>query len=241
MGEESRRVVVVMPAYNAEHTIEKTVLTLPPVYDDMLLCDDASSDGTVARSLALGIPTVVHQSNKGYGANQKTLYARAFEHHPDVIVMVHPDNQYNTLGLPEMIAMVRRGEADMVLGSRMETALKNNMPWWKYWGNRFLTVLQNTVFGTRLSEFHSGLRVYRADVLRAMPYQTFSDRFVFDSEVIAWLIANGHRLREYPSECYYNDSVSSVSFKDSVVYGFATVRVLIHYLRGVYRTHDRIV
>lgn len=235
MGEKSRRVVVVMPAYNAKHTIDKTVQGLPMVYDDILLCDDASTDGTAAHSVTLGIPTVVHQSNKGYGANQKTLYSLALEKHPYVIVMVHPDNQYNTSGLPEMIAMVQRGETDMVLGSRMKTALKNKMPWWKYCGNRFLTVLQNAVFGTRLSEFHSGLRIYRADVLRAMPYQTFSDRFVFDSEVIAWLIANGHRLREYPTECYYNDSVSSVSFKNSVVYGFATLRVLIHYLCGGYR------
>ncbi len=237
--QNKKNIIVIMPAYNAEQTVESTLRAVPLVYDEVLLCDDASRDNTFVRSEQLGITTVRHSDNRGYGANQKTLYALAFARDPDVIVMVHPDNQYDTSRIPEMIEMVRTGAADMVLGNRMETALKNKMPWWKYVGNRFLTSIQNKIFNTHLSEFHSGLRAYNAKALRRAPLQTFSDDFVFDSEVIAWFLANGHRVREVPVECYYNTDVSSVGFTRSAVYGCATLRTLIRYVCGAYNTRSK--
>lgn len=223
-----------MPAYNAGKTLEATVRALPCEYDDILLCDDGSVDDTSLRSESLGITTVRHKNNRGYGANQKTLYALAAKGGAEIVVMVHPDNQYSTERLPEMIGMIRDGSADMVIGSRMMTALQNNMPWWKYIGNRFLTTVQNVIFKTNFSEFHSGLRVYNAHVLDTMPLSSFSDDFVFDAEVVAWCLANTYRIREVPAECYYNSSVSSVNFRRSVEYGFATLRTLVRFMRGAY-------
>ncbi|MDP2630755.1 MAG: glycosyltransferase family 2 protein [Candidatus Uhrbacteria bacterium] len=239
ISDENKRIIVVMPAYNAEQTVEQTLRSLPSVYGEVLLCDDGSNDDTVKRSAGLGIATVRHEKNKGYGANQKTLYSLAREKDIDIIVMVHPDNQYSTERLPEMIAMIRNDSADLVIGSRMTTALENNMPWWKYLGNRFLTTAQNVVFGTHLSEFHSGLRVYNARIFDSMPLRTFSDDFVFDAEVVAWCLANKYRIREVPAECYYNSSVSSVNFRRSVEYGLATLRTLVRFVHGVYLNNSK--
>lgn len=237
IAEEKKRIIVVMPAYNAELTVENTLRALPRVYDEVLLCDDGSRDDTTKRSAELGITTVGHATNKGYGANQKTLYSLALEKHADIIVMVHPDNQYNTSRISEMIGIVKRGEADLVLGSRMATARTHGMPWWKYCGNRFLTFFQNRIFKTHFSEFHSGLRVYDAHALARMPWHTFSDNFVFDSETIAWFLANGYGIREVPTECYYNEKASSLNFCRSVVYGLATLVTLLRFLRGEYAAH----
>lgn len=233
------RIIVIMPAYNAGKTLEATVRALPSEYNEILLCDDGSADDTCARSEELGITTVRHEENKGYGANQKTLYALALKKKADIIIMVHPDNQYNTKCIPEMIALVRDGTADLVLGSRMSTALEHAMPWWKYGGNRFLTIAQNTVFGSKFSEFHSGLRAYDAHLLAEMPLSTFSDDFVFDAEVIAWCSANKYRICEVPAECYYNSTVSSVNFRRSVEYGLATLYTLVRYLRGEYSKNSK--
>jgi D-alanine-D-alanine ligase-like ATP-grasp enzyme/glycosyltransferase involved in cell wall biosynthesis len=234
MEDNKKKVIVIMPAYNAGKTLEATVRALPAQYDELLLCDDGSVDDTYRQSEKLGITTVRHGKNRGYGANQKTLYALALEKGADIVVMVHPDNQYNTEHVPDMVELIRKQSADLVLGSRMNTALEYNMPWWKYGGNRFLTTLQNSVFGTHFSEFHSGLRAYDARLLTRMPLHTFSDDFVFDAEVIAWCVANGYRIREVPTECYYNTSVSSVNFQRSVVYGFATLYTLFRYMYGLY-------
>ncbi len=240
MEDKKKRVIIAMPAYNAGRTLEATVRALPVQYDEILLCDDGSNDDTFLRSERLGITTVKHKKNRGYGANQKTLYALAMQKEAEIIVMVHPDNQYSTERLSEMIAMIRDDSADLVIGSRMKTALENNMPWWKYVGNRFLSGLQNFIFQSSLSEFHSGLRVYNARILNFMPLHTFSDDFVFDAEVIAWCVANNYRIREVPAECYYNSSVSSVNFRRSVKYGFATLRTLGRYIRGVYSRESKI-
>lgn len=228
------KVVIVMPAYNAEKTLARTVQQLPPLFDEIILCDDGSKDRTSAVSRSLGITTIVHTQNKGYGANQKTLYTAALERNADIVVMVHPDNQYNTCTLPEMIDIVAHNRADLVLGSRMATARLHNMPLWKYYGNRFLTICQNHVFKTALSEFHSGLRVYNAQFLKRMPFHTFSNNFVFDSEVIAWFIRSGFRVGEVPAECYYTDEVSSINMKRSIVYGCSTLGTLIKYMTGRY-------
>jgi len=226
-----------MPAYYAEKTLEATFRELPSVYDEIILCDDASQDKTFEISNKLGITTIRHINNKGYGGNQKTLYDAALSRGADIIVMVHPDNQYNTASIPRMIEIIERGEADMVLGSRIASALKNGMPLWKYLGNRFLTASANVIFKKRFSELHSGLRTYSAKTLKQMPYHKFSDDFVFDAEVIAWLIANGHTIREIPVDCYYNEDVSSINFWRSVRYGLGNLAVLYKFLRGQFTKH----
>lgn len=230
-----KKVIVVMPAYYAEKTLEATYDTLPKIYGEIILCDDGSIDATADISRRLGITTLVHTKNTGYGGNQKTLYRTSLEHGADAIVMVHPDNQYDTTMVSEMLGVIGRGEADFVLGSRMQTALQNGMPYWKYTANRFLTWLQNLVFRSDLSEFHSGLRVYRADIFRDMPFETFSDHFVFDSEVIAWCFANKHAITEVPTVCRYTDDVSSIGLWASIRYGCATLWVLVKYCAGKYR------
>jgi glycosyltransferase involved in cell wall biosynthesis len=229
-------VIVVMPAYNAGKTLTLTYEGLPKIFDRVILCDDSSKDGTFAVSQGLGLISIQHQTNRGYGANQKTLYNRALEEGADIIIMVHPDNQYNTACLPAMIEQIKSNpRVGMILGSRMASALHHRMPIWKYVGNRFLTTFQNLVFGTKLSEFHSGLRAYPAKIFKTMPYQRFSDDFVFDSEVIAWLVTHGYEIGEVPTECYYNTQVSSVNFRRSVTYGFSTLETLVRYIRGYYK------
>ena len=234
MSKDGLKIMVVMPAYNAERTLEQTVRLLPPIYDEILLCDDGSKDKTYEKSTLLGITTIQHKKNRGYGANQKTLYAYALERATGIIIMVHPDNQYNTQCLPQMIELIRGGGMDLVLGNRMNTARINNMPWWKYVGNSLLTFFQNVIFGARLSEFHSGLRVYNASVLAKMPFKEFSDDFVFDSEVIAWFFAQRLRVGEVSTECYYNEEVSSINLQRSVRYGLSTLHTLYKYMTGRY-------
>lgn len=234
------RVIVVMPAYYAEKTLRATYEGLPKCYDEVILCDDESHDNTYLESKVLGITTIRHPKNRGYGGNQKTLYDAALKRNPDIIVMVHPDNQYETTSLPQMIQKIASREADLVLGTRMSTALKDKMHVWRYLGNRFLTLLQNTTFHTRLSEFHSGLRAYDARVFERMPYHTFSDNFVFDSEVIAWLAENHYTIGEVPTRCYYTKDVSSISLKRSIVYGFGTINTLVRYLFGYYRSAESV-
>lgn len=226
--------IIVMPAYMAEHTLEQTYKSLPQVYDEIILCDDGSTDATKMISKNLGLTTVVHTKNRGYGANQKTLYHESFKRVPDVVVMVHPDNQYDTANLGEMISLVRNGTYAMVIGSRMNNACKNGMPWWKFIGNRFLTCIQNGVFGTHLSEFHSGLRAYNAEILKRTPFDGFSDSFGFDSEMIAWFRAHNFAIGEIPVDSFYSDRSSSVNFFGSVRYGFFTLGTLVRYITGAY-------
>lgn len=230
------RVIVIMPAYNAKKTLEATIAGLPPIYDEIILCDDASIDGTYELSKQLGITSLRHEENRGYGGNQKTLFREALQRAPDIIIMVHPDNQYETSCLPEMIELLKKDpDIGLVIGSRMKTALKNKMPPWKYASNRFLTVCQNAVFQTDLSEFHSGLRAYRGSALASMPFENFSEGFVFDSEIIASLAAGGDRIGEVATNCYYLPESSSLGFLGSMRYGFLTLGTLGKYLAGKYR------
>jgi glycosyltransferase involved in cell wall biosynthesis len=228
-----KNVIVIMPAYNAEKTLARTCEDMPKVYDEIVVCDDASSDGTHEESLRLGLTTIRHERNKGYGANQKTLYDYAVSRGASIVIMVHPDNQYTTACLPDMISKIEKG-ASLVIGTRMQTARKNRMPLWKYASNRLLTTLQNITFGTSLSEFHSGLRAYDTKALRMLPYHGFSDDFVFDSEMIASMRAYGFSIQEVPTECFYNDSVSSINFQRSLSYGMSTLKTLLLYGFGYY-------
>lgn len=223
------KVIIVMPAYYAEKTLEVTYAALPRVYDKVILCDDGSLDKTIEISKQLGITSIRHETNKGYGANQKTLYDVAMKEGADIIIMVHPDNQYDTKCVPEMIELIEKGEADIVLGSRMQSALANGMPWWKYASNRFLTFVQNLIFCTSMSEFHSGLRAYRAEIFSKIPYRNFSNGFVFDSEVIAWLLTHRYRVGEVPTNCYYVEGVSSIGLWQSLKYGIATILTILKY------------
>lgn len=219
-----------MPAYRAERTLERTVARLP-LPAPVLVCDDASPDGTVEEARRLGLEVLVHPRNRGYGGNQKTLYREALRRGASVVVMVHPDDQYDTSALPEMVRLLHAGEADFVLGTRMHSALRNGMPWWKYACNRVLSWLQNRVFGRGLSEYHSGFRGYRADLLREMPFESFSDDFVFDGQAIAWAVARGYRLAEVPSDCWYTPEVSSIGFWRSVRYGLGILATLLRFRR----------
>ena len=223
-----------MPAYNAEKTILSTIKNLPEIYSEIILCDDKSNDNTFEVSKKLGLTSIRHEKNIGYGGNQKTLYNTALERNPKIIAMVHPDNQYDTSSVPKMIHLIENNSADLILGTRMRSALKNKMPLWKWMSNKLLTALQNKVFNTNLSEFHSGLRVYRASILLKMPYINFSDNFMFDSEVIAWFLANGYKIAEVNSNCYYNNEISSISFHQSIIYGLGTIKTLYKYKMGYY-------
>jgi len=230
---KKNRIVVVMPAYNAETTLVKTRESLPSYVDTVILCDDGSHDNTARVSREHGISTIVHARNGGYGRNQKTLYDAVKKlDGVEIVVMVHPDNQYQVDNLDEMINLITDHGADLVLGTRMKTALKNGMPMWKYVSNRGLSFMQNRVFGSKLSEFHSGLRVYKAETLLNMPYHAFSNDFVFDSQVIAWLMKEGYSVQEADAICNYTDEVSSINFRRSLKYGLDTLGVLVQYRFG---------
>lgn len=228
--EQKPRVVVVMPAYNAAKTLEKTHGDLPKdVVDKVILVDDASQDDTADVARHLGIDTIVHVQNKGYGGNQKTCYLEALSSGADIVVMVHPDNQYDATSIPRMIKPIIEGDADLVLGSRLlygrDAALQGGMPIWKYVSNRFLTLTENICLGTNLSEAHTGLRAYSRKLLTTIPFLLNSDDFVFDSEVIAQTVAFGFRIAEVPVPTRYFPEASSVNFKRSVIYGLSTLNV----------------
>ena len=237
------RVVVVMPAYNAAKTLEKTLGELPgDVVDKVILVDDASQDDTSVVARRLGIDTIVHIQNRGYGGNQKTCYIEALSSGADIVVMVHPDNQYDATSIPRMIKPILEGEADLVLGSRLlwgrTSALKGGMPVWKYISNRFLTLTENIVLGTNLSEMHTGLRAYSRKLLTTIPFLLNSDDFVFDTEVIAETVAFGFRIAEVPVPTRYFPEASSVNFKRSAIYGLATLNVMLKFVldrTGVHR------
>jgi len=224
------KVVVIMPAYNAAKTLEKTHGDLPKeIVDLVILVDDASQDETADIARRLGLDTFVHVQNKGYGGNQKTCYVEALSAGADIVVMVHPDNQYDATSIPRLIKPIVEGKADLVLGSRLlsggKAALRGGMPLWKYVSNRFLTTVENLVLGTRLSEAHTGLRAYSRKLLCTIPFLLNSDDFVFDSEVIAETVAFGFKIAEVPVPTRYFPEASSVNFQRSVVYGLSTLNV----------------
>lgn len=223
-----KKIVVVMPAYNAEQTLERTYAEIPREYvDEVVLVDDGSHDRTVALAKKLGIRTIVHPVNRGYGGNQKTCYRDALSLGADIVVMVHPDYQYSPRLIMAMASMVSSGHYDVVLGSRIlggET-LRGGMPKYKYVANRALTFFQNLMLGAKLSEYHTGFRAFSREVLCALPLEENSDDFVFDNEMLAQAVFFGFRLGEISCPTRYMDEASSISFRRSVKYGLGVLRV----------------
>jgi glycosyltransferase involved in cell wall biosynthesis len=226
--------VIVMPAYNAALTLERTYADIPhDIVDKIILVDDVSKDETVDIARNLGLDVIIHSQNRGYGGNQKTCYDAALAAGADIVVMLHPDYQYDATRIPALIAPIAAGTHDLMLGSRfLGDPLAGGMPRWKYVSNRFLTILENAAFGLGLSEYHTGLRAYSRQLLETIPYEHNSDDFVFDQELIAQVVAAGlsQRIGEVAVPTRYFDEASSVGFRRSVVYGLSTLRVVLRYL-----------
>jgi glycosyltransferase involved in cell wall biosynthesis len=220
-----RRVAVVMPAYNAEKTLEMTVRELSDIVDIRILVDDSSKDQTAALSRQLGVQTFIHDNNYGYGRNQQTCYREALAAGADIVVMVHPDYQYTPSLVPAMAGMIASGVYDMVLGSRIlgSGALKGGMPLYKYISNRFLTAFQNLFLGVKLSEYHTGFRAFSKDLLETLPLLENSDDFVFDNQMIAQAVMFGFRIGEISCPTKYFEEASSINFKRSVEYGIGVL------------------
>lgn len=219
---EGRKVVAIMPAYNAALTLESTVRDVPrSIVDHIILVDDASRDDTVAVARRLGLEVLVHDRNRGYGANQKTCYRAALERGADIVVMVHPDYQYSPRLIPALAGMVASGHYDVVLGSRIlgNTAIAGGMPLYKYVSNRFLTLTQNLVIGAKLSEYHTGYRAFSRQVLETLPLDRNSDDFVFDNEMLAQAHWAGFRIGEVSCPTRYFEAASSINFSRSTKYG----------------------
>jgi glycosyltransferase involved in cell wall biosynthesis len=227
------RVIVVLPAYNAAKTLEKTYADLPKdSVSKIILVDDVSQDQTVEIAQALGLSVVIHIQNRGYGGNQKTCYIEALKEGADVVVMLHPDHQYDSKLVPEMVAPILAEKVDMVMGSRIMNgkALQGGMPIWKYIANRALTVIENAVFGTNLTDCHSGFRAYSRKLLTTVPFLLNSDDFVFDSQMIAQAAYFGFKIGEIPVPARYFPEASSVNFRVSTIYGLKTVGVMLRFL-----------
>jgi glycosyltransferase involved in cell wall biosynthesis len=235
-----KRIAVVMPAYNAEKTLEQTVRELSDVVDIKILVDDSSKDNTAELSRGLGIQTFVHEENYGYGRNQQTCYREALAAGADIVVMLHPDYQYTPTLVPAMAGMIASGVYDMVLGSRIlgAGALKGGMPFYKYVANRFLTAFQNLFLGVKLSEYHTGFRAFSRQLLETLPLLENSDDFVFDNQMIAQAVMFGFRIGEISCPTKYFEEASSINFKRSVEYGFgvlATTASFVLHKLGVIR------
>jgi glycosyltransferase involved in cell wall biosynthesis len=222
-----------MPAFNAACTLGRTLQAVPPGWvDETIVVDDGSRDGTAAAARALGVDVVEHTSNRGYGAAQKTGYRRALDRGADIVVLLHSDYQYDPALLPEFVRPIAEGRVDGLTGSRIRSgdALQGGMPLWKYVPNRVLTFLGNVVFGTAVSEFHNGYRAYSRQVLEAVPFTRFSDRFDFDTQIILHLTARGLRLGEIPSPTRFAHDSSMMSFRQGIVYGLSLLRHMLRHL-----------
>lgn len=232
------KIIVVMPAYNAEKTLEKTVSDIPRgIVSEIILVDDCSKDGTVALAKKLGLTVIVHAQNKGYGGNQKTCYREALKRGADIVVMIHPDYQYDARMTDVMTRLIDLDACDVVLGNRVRTrweALHGGMPWWKYLANRFLSGLENTVTGQNLGEWHSGLRAYSRKVLETIPWERNSDDFVFDQQFLYQAAAFHFRIGDIPVPARYFPEASSINFRRSVVYGLLSLWTMA--LFGLHRT-----
>ena len=221
----SLKVVVVLPAYNAEKTLEDTWREIPPEVDDIVLVDDCSRDKTAVLAQKLGITTIVHETNTGYGGNQKTCYRIALDMGADIVVMVHPDYQYTPRLVTAMAAMIAYGEFDAVLASRIlgTGALKGGMPLYKYIANRFLTLVENILLGQKFSEYHTGYRAFSRQVLEKLPLNANSDDFVFDNQMIAQMVWFDFRVGELSCPTKYFKEASSINFRRSVIYGLGVL------------------
>jgi glycosyltransferase involved in cell wall biosynthesis len=227
-----KRIAVVMPAYNAERTLEKTVKGLPDIVDIRILVDDASKDQTALLAEKLGVQTFVHDANYGYGRNQQTCYREALAAGADVVVMVHPDYQYTPALVAAMASMVSSGVYDMVLGSRIlgRGALKGGMPLYKYISNRFLTAFQNLFLGVKLSEYHTGFRAFSRELLQTLPLLENSDDFVFDNQMVAQAVMFGFQIGEISCPTKYFPEASSINFRRSVKYGLEVLGTTVSFV-----------
>ncbi len=230
---QDKVVTVVMPAYNAESTLERTYREIPfDIVDHVILVDDKSADDTVRLARELGIRHVIsHKENRGYGGNQKTCYDKALDLGSDIVVMLHPDYQYTPKLIHAMAYVIADGVYPVVFGSRIlgKGALRGGMPLYKYVSNRFLTFLQNLLMGNKLSEYHTGYRAYAAEVLRAIDYHRCSDNFVFDNQVIAQICHKGYEIAEVTCPTKYFPEASSIKLYNSVVYGLGVLSVSFRY------------
>ena len=226
---KNKKIIVVLPAYNAALTLEKTYAEIPcPLVDEVILCDDASRDNTVALARSLGIRhVIVHQKNKGYGGNQKSLYRKALELGADIVIMLHPDYQYTPKLIPSFVNIIGEGLYPVVLGSRIlgKGALRGGMPLYKYISNRFLTLSQNLLISYKLSEYHTGYRAFSKEVLMSINLEGNSDDFVFDNEMLSQIIYAGFDIAEVTCPTKYFEEASSINFRRSLKYGLGVMRV----------------
>ena len=228
------KTIVVLPAYNAEKTLEKTVREIPQeVVEEIILVDDKSHDKTVKIAQKLNLTVFRHRKNRGYGANQKTCYLLALKHHPDIVVMLQPDYQYDPKIIKYFVEFISEDRFDVMLGSRIRSrheALAGGMPLYKYLGNRFLTIIENFVSGYNLSEWHTGMRAYKREVLENIDFLKNSDDFLFDSQILFQIIEKGYRIGEIPVPVRYFPEASSINFKRSLKYGLGTLAVAAKFL-----------
>lgn len=229
---DSARVIVVMPAYNAGKTLKKTVAEIDrSIVTEVILVDDGSRDDTVAVAKRLGLHTILHDKNRGYGGNQKTCYDAALRLKADIVVMLHPDYQYTPKLIPSMVALISSGLYPVVFGSRIlgKGAINGGMPRYKYVANRLLTLFQNIFLGQKLSEYHTGYRAYASNVLKSIPYQNNSDDFLFDNQMVAQIFSAGFEIAEITCPTKYFPEASSINFLRSVKYGLGVLGVSLQY------------
>jgi glycosyltransferase involved in cell wall biosynthesis len=227
-----KKVVVVMPAYNAEKTLERTYREIPfEIVDDVIVVDDASRDRTSEIAKSIGMKTIIHETNLGYGANQKTCYRAALELGADITIMVHPDYQYTPKLIPALASMIAYDEFDAVLASRILGigALKGGMPLYKYISNRFLTLFENLLLGHKLSEYHTGYRAFSREILERLPLENNSNDFLFDNQMLAQIIWFGYRIGEVSCPTKYFPEASSINFRRSLMYGLGVLKTSLQF------------
>ena len=230
---DGKKIIIVMPAYNAEKTLLQTYKEIPKdIIDEIILTDDASKDNTAELAKSLNIETLIHKENKGYGGNQKTCYTEALKKNPDIVIMLHPDYQYTPKLILPMVSMIASGEYDVVLASRIlgRGALHGGMPKYKYIANRILTMIENIMLGYKLTEYHTGYRAFSRKVLETIPFMENSDDFVFDNEMLAQIIYFNFRIAEISCPTKYFHEASSINFKRSVKYGFGVLHTSLRFV-----------
>jgi glycosyltransferase involved in cell wall biosynthesis len=241
----SKKIVVVLPAYNAEKTIEKTLSEVPmDIVDEIVLVDDASTDNTFERAKALNLNHVIrHDHNKGYGGNQKTCYDKALELNGDIVIMLHPDYQYTPKLIPSMAHMIASGLYPVVIGSRIlgRGALRGGMPMYKYFFNRILTMTQNILINQKLSEYHSGYRAFSREVLEKINYHANSDDFVFDNQMLSQIFMAGFEVAEITCPTKYFPEASSINLRRSTIYGFGVLMTSLHYFLHKHRIANNVI